>query len=95
MTRQTGSIAYNFHEGIRSEYLAQYIFASFGTAVLVGKEDAGVDFSCTLCERIGLRAWPVAYFSVQVKSNQDPWEFSSEESVRRTMSSGPAVLVLG
>ena len=30
-----GSIAPNLHEGSRSEYLAQYVFSSFGTAVPV------------------------------------------------------------
>src|SRR6266702_3192987 len=29
-----GAVAANFHEGSRSEYLAQYVFAMFGTSVL-------------------------------------------------------------
>ena len=33
-----GAIAANLHEGSRSEYLAQYVFASFGTAVSVPNE---------------------------------------------------------
>jgi hypothetical protein len=78
-----GSIAPNLHEGSRSEYLAQYIFSAFGTAVPVPhQEDTGLDIYCTLLERVGLRAWPRAYYSVQVKSTMDPWVFNGAESVR-------------
>jgi hypothetical protein len=79
----TGSIAANLHEGSRSEYLAQYVFSSFGTAIPVPhQEDSGLDMYCTLIEREGQRAWPRAYFSVQVKSRMSPWVFESPESVR-------------
>ncbi|MGH7147739.1 MAG: hypothetical protein ACREIJ_07560 [Nitrospiraceae bacterium] len=78
-----GAIAANLHEGSRSEYLAQYVFASFGTAVSVPhQEDTGIDLYCTLAERIGSRAWPRAYFSVQVKSTMDSWILDSQDSVR-------------
>lgn len=78
-----GAIAANLHEGSRSEYLAQYIFASFGTAVSVPhQEDSGIDLYCTLTERIGSRAWPKAYFSVQVKSSMDPWVLDGNDSIR-------------
>jgi hypothetical protein len=78
-----GSIAANFHEGSRSEYLAQFVFSSFGTAVPVPhQEDSGIDIHCTLLERIGQRAWPRWYYSVQVKSTMAPWVFDSPESVR-------------
>ena len=79
----TGSIAPNPHEGSRSEYLAQFVFSSFGTAIPVPhQEDSGIDLYCTLLERDGQRAWPRAYYSVQVKSNLLPWVFPSPESVR-------------
>ena len=78
-----GSIAPNLHEGSRSEYLAQYIFSSFGTSVPVPhQEDSGIDLYCTLLEPEGRRAWPRAYYSVQVKSTMDPWIFAGEQSVR-------------
>lgn len=78
-----GSIAANFHEGSRSEYLAQFVFSSFGTSIPVPhQEDSGLDLYCTLLERQGRRAWPRAYYSVQVKSTMDPWVFGSSESVR-------------
>jgi len=77
----TGSLATGFHEGSRSEYLAQFVFSSFGTAIAVPhQEDTGIDLYCTLLEPEGKRAWPRAYYSVQVKSTMDPWVFGSPES---------------
>ncbi len=56
-----GSLTFNFHEGSRSEYLAQYVFSSFGTAIPVPhQEDTGLDIYCTLLEREGRLAWPRA-----------------------------------
>jgi hypothetical protein len=78
-----GAIAANLHEGSRTEYLAQYVFASFGTSVPVPRqEDAGVDLFCTLTERIGKLAWPVEHFTVQVKSTPGPLVFGTPDSVR-------------
>jgi hypothetical protein len=78
----TGSYIPNFHEGSRSEYIAQYIFSAFGTSVPVPhQEDHGVDLFCTISERKASRAWPVAYYSVQIKSTDEAWVFSSPESV--------------
>lgn len=78
-----GAIAANLHEGSRSEYLAQYVFASFGTVVSVPhQEDSGIDLYCTLTERVGSRAWPSAYFSVQVKSTINSWVLDSKDSVQ-------------
>ena len=78
-----GSVPANLREGSRSEYLAQFVFSSFGTAIPVPhQEDSGIDMYCTLLERVGRRAWPQAYYSVQVKSTNSPWVFSSPESVR-------------
>ena len=60
-----GSTSAGFHEGSRSEYLAQYVFASFGTVTVVPhQEDTGLDLYCTLTERLGRNIWPRAYFSV-------------------------------
>jgi hypothetical protein len=79
----TGAVAANFHEGSRSEYLAHYVFASFGTATAVAhQEDVGIDLYCTLTERVGQLAWARAYFSVQVKSDDRPWQFEGVDSVR-------------
>src|SRR5437764_11214650 len=79
---QTGSQSANFHEGTRSEYLAHYVFSSFGTSVPVPHpEDTGIDLHCTLTETIGQRIWPVEYYMVQVKSTDGPWVFASKQSV--------------
>lgn len=81
--RMPGSIATNWHEGSRSEYLAQYVFSSLGTSTPVPhQEDNGLDLYCTLMEQVGKRSWPTAYFAVQVKSTEDPWVFESADSVR-------------
>lgn len=81
--KMTGSLAYNLHEGSRSEYLAQFVFSSFGTSVPVPhQEDTGIDLHCTILERDGQRAWPREHYTVQVKSTMEPWVFGSPESVR-------------
>jgi len=78
-----GALAANFHEGSRSEYLAHYVFASFGSAIPVPhQEDSGIDLYCTLTERVGQRLWPRAHYTVQVKSTSDPWIIDGIESVR-------------
>ena len=78
-----GALATNFHEGSRSEYLAQYVFASYGTAIPVPhQEDSGVDFYCTITEQVGKLAWPRYHYTVQVKSTMSPWDLGTPESVQ-------------
>ena len=78
-----GYIAPGFHEGSRSEYLAQYVFAMIGTAAAIPhQEDSGVDLHCTLTETIGRRERSKEYFSVQVKSDMSPWVFDDHNEVR-------------
>jgi hypothetical protein len=78
---QTGAIVHGFHEGTRSEYFSQCVFSAFGTSVPVPHpEDHGIDFYCTLTERIGQRSWAKASYTVQVKSEQT-WVLESRESV--------------
>jgi hypothetical protein len=77
--RLTGSVAPNFHEGSRSEYLARFVFSVFGTAVPVPhQEDSGLDLHCTLLTPDDdQRAWPHGYYAVQVKSEMKPYETNS------------------
>src|ERR1700722_5085898 len=78
-----GAVAANFYQGARSEYLAQYVFSMFGTAMHVPHEvDTGFDLACTLTRTAGGRGEPYAYYSVQVKSTQGPWVFDGPGSVR-------------
>jgi hypothetical protein len=78
-----GAVAYGFHEGGRSEYLAQYVFGSWGTAVAIPhEEDHGIDLTCTLMERVGnrnLARWP---YTVQVKSDLEPVVFDGIGAAR-------------
>src|SRR5262249_39493008 len=62
---------------------AHFVFSSFGTAIPVPHhEDTGLHIYCALLERVGQRAWPRSYYSVQVKSTMGPWVFAGAESVR-------------
>lgn len=91
---QTGSIAANYHEANRSEYLAQYVFSAFGTSLPVLRaEDHGLDLYCTLTERHGQRAWPIAYYSVQIKSTDEPLVFRGKNSIEWLLDY-PAPLLL-
>lgn len=83
----TGSIAPNFHEGTRSEYLAQYVFSAFGTSISVPHaEDAGINLYCTLGERIGQRLHVQNYYFVQVKSQKGEIRYEGEKSVEWLLS---------
>jgi hypothetical protein len=78
-----GATAFGLHEGSRSEYLAQYAFASWGTAVAIPhQEDHGIDLACTLMERVGRRYLARCPYTVQVKSGLEPLAFEGEEEVR-------------
>ena len=89
-----GSIAANLHEGSRSEYLAQFVFSSFGTAIPVPhQEDSGLDIYCTLLERDGQCAWPRAYYAVQVKSDMTPWRFEGQKSVQWIIEHPPPIFL--
>jgi hypothetical protein len=84
---KTGSIAPNFHEGTRSEYLAQYIFSSFGTSIPVPHpEDSGIDLHCTLGKRIGQRLHVENYYHVQIKSDHKDIIYEGKESVEWLLS---------
>ena len=78
-----GAVATNFHEGSRSEVLADYLFSMWGTVTPARRQsDYGLDLYCTLTERVGRRARVHDYFSVQVKSTDDAWEFNDAASVK-------------
>src|ERR1022692_1232082 len=74
---RTGAVAANLRGGAISEYLAQYICSTFGTSVLVPRqEDYGVDLYCTLfAKRTGKTVLPESYYSVQVKSRKEARSF--------------------
>jgi hypothetical protein len=91
----TGSIAPNFHEGSRSEILADYLLSTWGTVTPVRRQDDyGIDLFCTLTETIGQRAVVTDYYSVQIKSTDDPWLIQGQDSVRWLVEH-PTPLFLG
>src|SRR5215472_8586752 len=74
----TGATAAGFHEGSRSEILADYLFSAWGTVTPARRQsDYGLDLYCTLTERVGQRGRVKEYYSVQVKSGDDAvWPFN-------------------
>lgn len=78
-----GAVARNLHTGSRSEVLADYLFSGWGTVTPTRRQDDyGVDLHCTLTKPIGQRAVVTDYYSVQVKSNDDPWKFDTIDEIR-------------
>jgi hypothetical protein len=85
--KSTGTIAPNFHEGTRSEYLAQYVFSGFGTSIPVPHpEDSGIDLYCTLGQKIGQRLHVQNYYFVQIKSNKDDIVYEGAKTVEWLLS---------
>jgi hypothetical protein len=79
----TGGPAAGFHEGSRSEILADYLFSAWGTVTPVRRQsDYGLDLYCTLTDTVGRRMRVREYFSVQVKSGDDAWTFNGPASVK-------------
>jgi hypothetical protein len=78
-----GAVARNFHEAGRSEILADFLLSGWGTVTPVRRQDDfGVDLYCTLNRNAGQRSIVTEYYSVQVKSNDDPWEFKSPDEIQ-------------
>jgi hypothetical protein len=77
-----GTYPTNLHQGSRAEVLADYLFSTWGTVTPVRRsDDHGADLYCTLTERIGQLSVVRAYYSVQVKSNTDPWHLKTTDEV--------------
>jgi hypothetical protein len=78
-----GAVARNLHTGSRSEVLADYLFSGWGTVTPTRRQDDyGVDLHCTLTKPMGQRAVVTDYYSVQVKSNDDPWKFETADEIK-------------
>ncbi len=77
-----GGYAFGFHEGSRSEILADYLFSGWGSVTPVRRaDDTGTDLYCTLMELRGALAVVTDYYSVQIKSEADPWVFDDAVAV--------------
>ena len=57
-------------------------------------DDYGIDFYCTLMQDDGLRSIVTDYYSLQVKSNDDPWEFQTPAAIKWLLDY-PTPLFLG
>jgi hypothetical protein len=78
-----GAVPTNFHSASRCEILADFLLSGWGTVTPVRRQDDfGVDLYCTLTAPIGQRSVVTDYYSVQVKSNDDPWVFKSADEVK-------------
>ena len=78
-----GTLARNFRSANRSEVLAHFLLSTWGTVTSVAPvDDYGIDLYCTLAESIGLRSIVTDYYSVQVKSSDDPWVFDTPEAIK-------------
>src|SRR5690349_6003911 len=80
--RSTGSNARNFRTAARSELVAENIFSHFGLVVPVPRpQDSGWDLYGTLTREEHLLSWPLYHYTVQVKSESEPWVFPNADSV--------------
>ena len=77
MGNSGGITARNFREGFRSEYIANYIFTAFGTAVQVTQgNDMGIDLLCNLAEFVGTSIIFRSSYGVQIKSEGTEFAYS-------------------
>jgi len=84
---QIGSLAHNFHQGARSEYLAQYVLSAFGTAIPVPRpEDTGIDLYCAIGREMGKRLLIEHYYIVQIKSDKKDIIYTPEDSTKWILS---------
>lgn len=81
-THSGGVITYNLREGYRSEYIAHFIFSSFGPANPYPREDDfGLDLICNLAEIHGKVMKIRSAYGVQVKSEGSGFEFKGKDAL--------------
>jgi hypothetical protein len=78
-----GILEYNFREGYRSEYLAHYIFSSFGPAIPVAREDDfGLDLICNISKSDGKVQLVESSYGIQIKSIKTEFKFTKKEAIK-------------
>jgi hypothetical protein len=78
-----GALAPNLRSANRSEVLAHFLLSTWGTVTSVAPiDDYGIDLYCTLTERVGRKSIVTDYYSAQIKSSDDPWEFKTPAAIR-------------
>ena len=83
MGNSGGLTARNPREGFRSEYIAEYIFSGFGTAVQVTQgNDTGIDILCSLTTFEGNLIFVKSSYGVQVKSKGEAFKYSGKQATK-------------
>ncbi len=78
-----GTIVFGFHEGSRSETLADYLFSAWGPVTPVRRQDDfGLDLYCALFDNASPVRKVLDYYTVQVKSGPASWIFKSRDEVQ-------------
>lgn len=78
-----GTFVTNLHHASRAEVLADYLLSLWGTVTPTRRQDDhGIDLYCTVMDEVGNLSRVLDYYSVQVKSNGDPWILKNEDEVR-------------
>jgi hypothetical protein len=81
MSKSGGTTARNPREGFRSEYIAEYVFSAFGTAVpVIQGNDIGIDIICNLTNFVGHLIYFESSYGVQVKSKDTAFEFNGTQA---------------
>lgn len=82
MGKSGGLLAYNFREGFRSEYLAEYVFSAFGPSLSISREnDYGIDLICNLAFNEKQYMNIEMTYGVQVKSEGADFRFKGKQAV--------------
>lgn len=82
MSKSGGVITFNYREGFRSEYLADYVFSAFGPSLPIAREDDyGVDMICNMAYQEGKLMRVEATYGVQVKSQDTAFKYIGKQAV--------------
>ncbi len=82
MGKSGGLLAYNFREGFRSEYLAEYVFSAFGPSLSISREnDYGLDLICNLAFQERQQMNIEMTYGVQVKSEGTDFKYRGRQAV--------------
>ncbi len=81
MGKSGGITARNTREGLRSEYIAEYIFSAFGTCIQATPgNDLGIDLICNLTKFEGKLITFKSSYGVQVKSKGKLFKYSGKQA---------------
>jgi len=74
-----GKVPVNVNQGIRAEYVAQYIMSALGPCERVMREnDYGIDMYCNLMEIEGSVGYTGLLYGIQVKSGNEEFKYNGD-----------------